>query len=331
MAEAEQGHEHPSRAFFRLTPERVLEAVEASGLECTGRCQALNSYENRVYDVELEGGEHRVAKFYRPGRWTREQILEEHEFLLELAREEIPVVAPLALPGGETLGEPSAGIFCALFPRAGGRAPEELDDDQCLRLGRLLARIHTVGAAHPARHRLRLDAAVFGTANLEFLLAGKLLPLELEARYRAAAEALVALAGPPLAAARAQRIHGDCHLGNLLWGREGPFFLDFDDMLTGPPVQDVWLLCPGRDAESLRARDRLLDGYAELRDFDRSTLRLVEALRAFRFLAYSAWIARRWEDPAFPLAFPQFGTHRYWEDETRDLERQLELVRAALR
>jgi len=324
--------------FFSLTPDRVLEAVENSGLLCTGRCQTLNSFENRVYDVELElddpvlqkdpQASRRVVKFYRPGRWTENQILEEHQFLADLKAAEIPAIAPMAFPDGRTLHQTrESGIWYAIFPKVGGRAPEEFTDEQLERIGRLLARIHNVGAARVAEHRLELTIGTYGYANLEFLLRGKFLPVEMAARYEKTVREIGKLAEPLFAGVPTFRLHGDCHPGNLLWNQHGPFFLDFDDMIRGPAAQDIWLLIPGRDAEAKLQREVLLDAYSEMRDFNRQTLRLIEPLRALRFVHYSAWIARRWEDPAFPAAFPEFGSHAYWESETRDLEDQLELIR----
>lgn len=328
--------------FFSLTPDRVLEAVEASGLRCSGRCIALNSFENRVYDVELEtedqplarnlAANRRVVKFYRPGRWTREQIMEEHAFLADLVAEEIPAVAPATFPNGQTLHQTSGeAIFYALFPKVGGRAPDELSAEQLLRIGRLLARIHNVGASKRAEHRIRIDPQTYGLKNLEFLLSKNWVPLEYEDRYRNVVEKICDLTQPWFETAEYQRIHGDCHLGNLLWNDSGSFFLDFDDMVQGPPVQDLWLLVPGRDAEALQQRNLLLEGYEQIRHFDRKALRLIEPLRALRFVHYAAWIARRWSDPAFPAAFPQFGSHRYWSDEVEDLERQLTLISTSYR
>lgn len=332
-----------TRFFFDLTPDRVLEAVEASGLRCTGRCTALNSFENRVYEVELEEdgdpddrsasaafARRRVVKFYRPGRWSREQILEEHAFLLDLQKAEIPVVAPLPFQDGKTLhGTKESGIFYALFPKVGGRAPDELTDDQLRWIGRLLGRIHGVGASAPALHRIEINSLNYGRKNLESLLSGNWIPIEFSSRYEKVAgeifdrtDRIFSDLSPAI-----HRIHGDCHLGNLLWNQTGPFFLDFDDMVRGPAVQDVWLLVPGRDESSVQQRLTLLEGYEEMRAFDYATLKLIEPLRALRFVHYSAWIARRWSDPAFPLAFPQFGSHRYWQDELNDLEEQLRLIR----
>jgi Ser/Thr protein kinase RdoA (MazF antagonist) len=322
--------------FFDLTPDRVLEAVESTGLQCTGRCLTLNSFENRVYDVELETEEQselkhlsanrRVVKFYRPGRWTQEQILEEHQFLADLNQAEIPAVAPLPFPDGQTLQQTKSGIWYTIFPKVGGRAPDELSNEQLMRIGRLLGRVHNVGAARKAEHRIRLDTATYGHANLNFLLQGNWIPLEHEKRYRAAVEKICQIAEPWLNATPFQRVHGDCHLGNLLWNNSGSFFLDFDDMVNGPVVQDLWLLLPGRDAEAIRQRDVLLEGYEEFRDFDRSSLKLIEALRALRIVHYTTWIAKRWDDPAFPLAFPKFNTHQYWSSEIDDLEEQLRLI-----
>ena len=268
------------------------------------------------------GDPHVVAKFYRPGRWSREAILEEHAFLAELRAAEIPVCAPLSFRDGGTLHEVE-GIHYAVWPRTGGRAPDEFSDAQLEVVGRLLARIHGVGEAAAAPHRQRLEGS---RAVLEPLaqLEESLLPPEVAPRYRAAVEEVARLydawsEGVPL-----QRIHGDCHAGNLLHGDEGWFFLDFDDFVVGPAVHDVWMLLPGRDAEGLRQRALLIEAYRQFREFDAGWLRLVEPLRAFRFVIYAAWIARRWQDPAFPDAFPHFGSADYWQNETRDLEEQVE-------
>jgi Ser/Thr protein kinase RdoA (MazF antagonist) len=327
-----------TKFFFELTPDRVLDAVETAGIRCTGRCQALGSFENRVYDVEIEwegegrppnaSASRRVVKFYRPGRWSREQILEEHEFLRDLEAAEIPAVAPLAFPDGSTLRTLESGIHYCLFPKVGGRAPDELDDESLARVGRLLARIHQVGRAKAAKHRIHLTPETYGIANLEFLLEKGLIPGEFRDRYEKAAREICSIVAPWFAEARSQRVHGDCHLGNLLFnpglGSGGWFFVDFDDMLVAPPVQDLWLLLPGRDRQKL---DTLVSAYEEIGEFDRASLRLIEPLRALRFIHYTGWVARRWDDPAFPQAFPQFGTYRYWKDETEDLERQWHRIR----
>lgn len=330
--------EDKTQFFFSLTPDRVLEAVEASGLRCTGRCATLNSFENRVYEVELDlpdpenerspVARRRVVKFYRPGRWSEEQILEEHEFLADLREAEIPVVAPASFPDGKTLhAEKGTQIRYAVFQKVGGRAPEELTDEQLMRIGRLLGRIHNVGAARKAAHRIALTPTTYGLENLGSLLSGGWVPLEFRSRYESAARSVCELTERLFEGKATLRIHGDCHLGNLLWNQDGPFFLDFDDMLRGPAIQDLWLVVPGRDEDSRRQREVLLEGYEEMRNFDRSELALIEPLRALRFIHYTAWLARRWDDPAFPRAFPDFNSHRYWADETADLEEQLRLIR----
>ena len=311
--------------FFQLTPDLVIQAVEKLGFEPTGHCMALNSYENRVYDLRLEDGSHVVGKFYRPGRWSREQILEEHQFLLELREDEIPVCAPLELPGGGTLSE-TEGIYYALWPRTGGRVPDELADGILPQMGRLLARLHNRGASSNAQHRIRLTGENYGLKPLAFLQEGGFLPSGCAPRYAEAVREIADIYDTLSRDIPFHRIHGDCHLGNLLNGSEGWFFLDFDDFLTGPAVQDLWMLLPARDREGLRQRDLFLEGYRLFRDFDPSWIRLIEPLRALRYINYAAWIARRWDDPAFPAAFPHFGTVPYWEEETADLTEQLEFI-----
>lgn len=321
-----------TKFFFELTPERILDAVEALGVRCTGRCLQLNSMENRVYEVEIElesepaspSDRFRIIKFYRPGRWTLEQIGEEHRFLLDLHGADIPVVAPLPFPDGATVrrvGE--LEIYYAVFPKVGGRSPDELDSEQLMWLGRLMARIHTVGAQRSAPHRLKLDPATYGIENLRYLIDSGTVPRESQLAYRTVVERICTLVEPWFAVAQYQRIHGDCHLGNIVWGSSGPFFVDFDDMVTGPCVQDVWLVVPGRSEEQLRS---LLAGYELLRPFDRSTLRLIEPLRALRFVHFTAWIARRWHDPAFQRVFPNFGSGGYWGEQLSDLNEQLTII-----
>lgn len=310
-----------TRFFHGLTPERILEAVEAEGLRCTGRCLALNSLENRVYDVELEldeapptpSGRFRVVKFYRPGRWTRAQIQEEHDFLLDLVAREIPVVAPERFPDGRTLGEiADLGIYYTVFPRAQGRLRDEISEEDAAQLGRLIARVHAAGEARARSTRLRLDVATYGRDNLRFLLEAGVVPAAYRDRYRSLVERVCDRAEPWFERTPVQVIHGDCHLGNVLWGRDGAMLVDFDDMLVGPCVQDIWLLAAGRDAWARARRLAIVEGYEELRDFDRLSLRLVETLRVLRLVHFCAWIARRWEDAAFPRTFPDFGSDRFW-------------------
>jgi len=305
--------------FWELTPDRVLAAVERAGLRPTGHCSPLTCLENRVYDVRLEDGSHVVAKFYRPNRWSRDAILDEHRFLADLHAAEIPVCAPLAFPDGDTLHS-DRGIHYALWPRVGGRAPDEFRDEEVAVLGRLLARIHNVGAARAAPHRPRLTAERSALEPLTHLEEHDFLPRSCRRRYRTAVEEIAACYTAWSEGVPVHRIHGDCHVGNLLRGERGWCFLDFDDFVVGPAVHDVWMLLPGRDAEGARQRALLIDAYRQFRLFDDRWLRLVEPLRAFRFVFYAGWIARRWQDHAFPAAFPHFGTTEYWENETRDLE-----------
>ncbi|MEN9836288.1 MAG: hypothetical protein RL011_2481 [Pseudomonadota bacterium] len=322
--------------FYGLTPERILDAVESStGLRCTGRAMALNSMENRVYELEIEldappanpWERFLIAKFYRPGRWSEAQIRDEHTFLADLAELEIPVVAPRRFVDGDTLHKlKDAEIHYAVFAKVGGRSPDELSDDQLAQVGRLLARIHNVGSTKPAHHRIVLSPTSYGINNLQQLLDDKIVPAELSSTYSDTVRAICEIATPWFSATAMHRIHGDCHLGNLLQGREQLFFVDFDDMVMGPAVQDIWLLIPGRDQYAKRQLSILLEGYTSMRDFDYQSLRLIEALRALRFVHFSAWIGRRWQDPAFPRAFPQFGTLSYWQGQLRDLREQLDLL-----
>jgi Ser/Thr protein kinase RdoA (MazF antagonist) len=311
--------------FFQLTPEKVLEAVEALGVRCTGRVLALNSLENRVYEVELDidpspdGGRwdtYRVVKFYRPGRWSREQIVEEHRFLTELSNVEIPVVVPLPFPNGETVAEvPGAGIWYAIFPKVGGRILDEMSDSELRQIGRLLARMHNVGATARFQHRIKLTTETYGHANLAFLKEQKLLPPSIEGYYLGIAERILQTSEPWFKEAPAQRIHGDCHIGNILWHSQGCYIVDFDDSVEGPCVQDLWLLTPGRDEAAVKLRQTILEGYEMMRQFDHSSLRLIEPLRALRMIHFTTWIAKRYEDPAFKQVFVDYGSERYWREQ----------------
>jgi Ser/Thr protein kinase RdoA (MazF antagonist) len=312
--------------FLGLTPEKVLAAVEAAGLRCNPVCYPLNSFENRVYEVELADRTRVVAKFYRPGRWSDEQILDEHRFLADLDAEEVPVTTPRPFPDGETLRRVDH-IPYALFERRGGRAPDELDEPTARRLGRLAARLHNVGARRDAPHRLRLTGDAFGREDLAWLSDHDLLPAPLGERYAAAATAIADAYDDLARGVPLHRLHGDLHLGNLLLRGDLLWVVDFDDMVVGPAVQDLWLALPGRDAFTARLRESFLEGYEELRAFDRSTLRLVEPLRGLRIVHYSAWLARRWHDPIFPATWPHFGSFDYWRSEVEALEEIVTLVR----
>jgi Ser/Thr protein kinase RdoA (MazF antagonist) len=303
--------------FFALTPDRVLDAVEVGGLRCTGRCLPLRAFENRVYEVELEDERRLVVKFYRPGRWSRATILDEHAFLADLAEAEVPAVAPIDLGTGGTLSE-SEGIYYAAFPRVRGRSLDELDAENRRRIGRTIGRMHAVGASRDAPNRPRLDVKRYIVEPLEVLMTSGVIPEGLAPRYRDVALRIADAATKPLGAARVQRIHGDLHWGNILWTPD-PLLVDFDDCLVGPPVQDLWLLARGSSEEARKLREDLLEGYELFREFDRSTLALCEPLRAMRIVYMSGWIARRWEDPSFPHAFPLFRNHNYWNQEYEEL------------
>ena len=323
--------------FFELTPDRILDAVEESGLPCTGRAMALNSMENRVYEVEIELPEDfkvkspserfRIVKFYRPGRWSRDQILEEHQYLQDLIQNDIPVVAPQPFEDGSTLKKMGdADIYFTVFPKVGGRSPQELGDEQLQRIGRLLARMHNVGASRTSEYRIPIQPDTYAKTSLNYLMTHQVIPRHLQERYQNAVLNICELSEPWFSQSDSIRIHGDCHLGNLLWNDQGPFWVDFDDMVRGPAIQDIWLVVPGRDQEAKTQRSILLEAYEQFRDFDYNTLKLIEPLRALRFIHFSGWIGKRWQDPAFPRAFPHFGSEQYWQEQVYDLEEQLRLI-----
>ncbi|MBX2813395.1 MAG: serine/threonine protein kinase [Myxococcales bacterium] len=307
--------------FLALTPDWVIKAVEAGGFVPTGHVMALHCLENRVYDLRLESGEHVVAKFYRPGRWSKEAIAEEHQFLFELQEAEIPVCAPLRFANGESI-HTVEDIHYAVWPRTGGRSPEEFTDEQVGILGRLVARIHNVGGLSGVSHRPTLDSDSYGFDALEVIEDAPWMPPHLVERYGDAVERIVDVYDELIQGVPLHRIHADCHHGNLLNGPDGWFFLDFDDFRMGPAVQDVWLLVPGRDEQAAQQRKEFVVAYQQFRAFELSWMRLVEPLRGLRYVHYSAWVARRWKDPAFPMTFPQYEETTYWEREVRDLEEQ---------
>lgn len=305
-----------------------MNALDSLGCHSDGRLLALNSYENRVYQVGMEEGLPLVAKFYRPERWTDEAILEEHAFVQELAEREIPVVPALVL-GGKTL-HAFEGFRFAVFPKHGGRAPEFEDRNTLEWMGRFLGRIHAVGALKPFQHRPTLDIASFGLEPLDFLLTNNFIPADLEAAYRSVAEQ--SLVGVRLCFERAGnhikalRLHGDCHAGNVLWTDSGPHFVDFDDSRMGPAVQDLWMLLSGERTDMVRQLNDVLAGYEDFYDFDSNEVHLIEALRTLRLIHYSAWLAQRWDDPAFKQAFPWFNTQRYWQERVLELREQIALM-----
>ncbi len=314
-------NKHP---FHRLTPDFVMDAVETQGFHCDCRILALNSYENRVYQVGIEDAKPLIAKFYRPGRWSDQQIIEEHDFSSELADQELPVVAPWLNADGESLFHYDNFKF-ALYPQQGGHAPEFDNLDNLLILGRMLGRMHCIGAVRPFRCRPTLDSLSFGHESVA-LISENFIPAAYRESYTAltgqlleAVEGVLASAGP----IRLIRVHGDCHSGNILWRDHAPHVVDFDDARMAPAVQDIWMMLSGERQRKVAQLDALLEGYREFCGFDPAELRLIEALRALRMLHYSAWLARRWDDPAFPIAFPWFNTVHYWGEHILELREQL--------
>ena len=316
-----------SAAFHALSPDVVLDALASIGLHGDGRLLALNSYENRVYQVGIDDAAPIVVKFYRPSRWTDTAIHEEHAFIHALYTQEIPVVPPLLLENA-TLHRYQDHRF-AVFTRQGGRAPE-LDQAGTLEwIGRFLGRIHAVGASQPFTERPTLDPNTFGEQARAWLLQSELIPNELLESWsvisRQAIDA-VKYCYQRAGDIRLIRLHGDCHIGNVLWTDAGPHFVDFDDSRMGPALQDIWMLLSGERADRVSQLSELLSGYEDFCEFDQRELYLLEALRTLRLLHYSAWIGMRWEDPAFPVAFPWFGTVRYWQDRILELREQVALM-----
>jgi len=314
--------------YAELSPETVLDALQSVGHRCDGRMLALNSYENRVYQIGVEDALPVIAKFYRPRRWSDAAILEEHAFAFELAAQEIPVVAPLT-QNGESLHS-HRGFRFAVFPRRGGRWPELGTATDREWVGRFLGRIHMVGRARPFLQRPHLDIAVLGWDSRDFVLSGDFLPDYLATKYAQVTDELlgeVEARATGWRGALQGRIHGDCHRGNILWTDLGPHFVDLDDCVTGPAIADLWMLLAGPNAEMRRDLHDFLKGYEQFLSFNRRELALIEPLRALRMIHYAAWLARRWNDPAFPKAFPWFAEPRYWEEHHRALEEQLTAVR----
>lgn len=316
-------------AFAHLLPEIIFESAEILGGRCTGRYLALNAMENRVYDIEMESGPSLIAKFYRPGRWSKEVIESEHQFLQKAFAAEIPVVCPLAHEG-KTLFE-REGVFYALFPKKSGRLEPELNPEQLKRLGRYLARLHAVGDTMPNAPRMHLNPDTYGRDSLTTLEGSDQMPPgNLGALYKQLSLEICKLCDPFFKGIESTLIHGDCHAGNILWNGDEPFFIDFDDMLYGPPVQDFWMLIGGDDEFAKKNRDILVDAYLELREFDERTFRLIEPLRSLRLIYFNTWIAKRWDDGAFKAAFPHFGTERYWQQAIENLSAQNERLKQSL-
>lgn len=317
--------------FANLDPHLILDAVESLGFQCSGSLLALNSYENRVYQVGIEEQSPLIAKFYRPNRWSNETILEEHQFALELVQHEIPVIAPIASSNGATLHHYQDFRF-ALFPRQGGRALELDNLEQLEWMGRFLGRLHAVSACRAFNHRIELNALSYGHQPYQFLVEHDFIPMELKSQFSQTVEAILQLIAQKfqqIDALKLIRLHGDCHPGNILWNTTGPHIVDLDDCLTGPAVQDIWMLISAKREHTADMRlqwDCILEGYQEFHDFDYRELHLIESLRALRMIHYSAWLAKRWADPAFPINFPWFNTIRYWQEQLYNLREQADLL-----
>lgn len=314
--------------YATLTPSLILEAIENLSLRCSGSLLALNSYENRVYQVGIEEDKPIIAKFYRPKRWSTEAIKEEHEFAHELSQHEIPIIAPLVFKG-ETLHE-YANFRFALFPRRGGRALELDNMEQLEWMGRFIGRFHAIGACRAFQHRIQLNPESYGLMPYQFLIESNFIPPEIKFNYCQVVEAIlqyVEEAFLDIGQINLLRLHGDCHAGNVLWNIDGPHLVDLDDCLMGPAIQDIWMLLSGNKYEIKAQLLHIIGGYEEFYNFNSSELKLVEALRSLRMIHYSAWLAKRWQDPAFPHSFPWFNTPRYWQQHLQDLREQLELLK----
>ena len=310
--------------YDALTPDAVLDAMESIGWEPAGGLTALNSYENRVYQVALEDGSFVITKFYRPNRWTDEAILEEHAFTQGLFDAELSVVPPMRIDGVSVFQH--LNFRFAVFLRQGGHPPNLENEDDLEVLARSIARLHAFGTTQPFAHRVTLNTERFGNSSRDFLLQNNFIPLEMEEAYRSITEQLLERITPLMADSPVTPIHGDCHMGNILWRNDTPHFVDFDDCMGGPPIQDLWMLLSGERPNQTLQLNLILDAYRDFHDFDESTLNLIEPLRTLRIMYHAAWIARRWQDPAFPLAFPTFDSVNYWSNHVLALREQLAML-----
>ena len=315
--------EHP---YAHLTPDKVMAAVESLGYLCDARLLALNSYENRVYQVGIEDNEPLIAKFYRPDRWSLEQIKEEHQFSFELAEADISVVAPMLDRHGESLHK-YAGFHFALFERRGGYPPELDNLNSLFVLGRTLGRIHSVAKSKKFKHRMQLDIQGFAIDSYQ-LIVEHFIPKNLQIAYRSLCEHLITAIEKKYKPSTDDliRVHGDCHVGNILWRDQVAHFVDLDDCIRAPAVQDIWMLLSGERQQQSIQLNEILEGYTEFSDFKAAQLNWIESLRTMRIMHYSAWLAKRWNDPAFPKAFPWFNSERYWSDHILELREQLALI-----
>jgi Ser/Thr protein kinase RdoA (MazF antagonist) len=324
-----------TRHFHLLTPDHVMSAAEGLGKRLTGRIMALNSLENRVYDIELANSldaepgfssTNVILKFYRPGRWSEAQILEEHRFLATLVEFEVPVVAPIEFHGKTLHLHAETNLWFALFPKVMGRLKDEFNKEETEQAGRLIGRIHNIGSMGDFKHRLALNPYTFIKLNREGLAQVKPVEHMSFQHYLSLLEQLENMLAPQFAHLPTQRLHGDFHRGNIVWTSAGPYAVDFDDCLTGPVEQDLWLLFPGQDPESLEERDRFLSAYKEMTRKDMLRMNLTEALRSMRMVHFNTWIAKRWDDHSFQRVFPQFPSASYWDQQLIDLRIQLGLL-----
>jgi Ser/Thr protein kinase RdoA (MazF antagonist) len=323
-------NDNNSTPYSTLTPDLILDAIEQAGFACNGSLLPLNSYENRVYQIGLEDAEPIIAKLYRPNRWSNESILEEHQFSLELVSHEIPVIAPWMNDAEETLHQ-HQGFRFALFPRKGGRALELDRLEQLEWMGRFIGRLHAVGAARPFQHRPALTVQTHGHDAYRLLLDRDFVPSHLKTSYCSVVETVlqkIEYIYERVGNIHEIRLHGDIHAGNVLWRDTGPHIVDLDDCVMGPAVQDIWMLLSGDTMQMNTQLEHILRGYRAFYDFNPRELHLIEALRTLRMLQYSAWLASRWEDPAFPLSFPWFNTAHYWQEQVQNLSEQIELLDA---
>lgn len=314
-----------TRYFYELTPDKIHQGFTQAGLEITPVLRWLNSLENRVIGVEDLEGERWVGKFYRPGRWSRKALEEEHQFLGELFEADLPVRPPIRLKSGSTVGEIEGILFC-VFPHQFGRMPDEITFENVGELGQLVGRLHRVGERGRLKHRPKIGPATWGLESLRDLQETGVVPARLWSRYDGLVRELVEKIGRIFEEFDVLRVHGDLHRGNILWSSQGPSLVDFDDLTMGPAVQDLWMLLPGRDEDDWELKEAFLRGYESQRDFDRDELELVEPLRALKFVRHAAWVAKRRHDPAFVRAFPEVENDGYWQREVQDLEAQLRFL-----
>ncbi len=302
--------------YANLNPDLIIQAIETAGFQCNGSLLALNSYENRVYQVGIEEGTPLIAKFYRPHRWSDEAILEEHQFALELNRHEMPIVAPMSAPNGQTLHH-YQGYRFALFPRWGGHALECDRWEHLEWMGRFIGRLHAIGACRPFQHRATLTPETYGYNAYRFLIENNWIPADIKVDYSRVVESILKKIKDHFeeGALPVIRLHGDMHPGNVLWNDAGPHIVDLDDCLMGPAIQDIWMLLSGNERDARLQLDCLLEGYMEFHDFNIREASFIEDLRLLRRLSYSAWLAKRWDDPAFPPNFPWFNTPQYWQEQ----------------